>query len=375
MKTAKSITRKLMFVLIVVGLMAGLISCAPAATPEPTKEVPQATAEETKPAETKPAETKGEVIVASYGGSFQEAQKEAFFTPFQTDSGVTVLDTTGSGFAKLKAMEEAGNVEWDVISADGSAFPQEQAAGLLEPLDYSVIDTTGLDESVVKEYGVGYIQFSFNLAWNKETYPEGKEPQSWADFFDTVKFPGRRGLPNHPIYVLEVALLADGVTPENLYPLDVDRAFAKLDSIKDSIVAIKNSTDLQTLVQQGELDMVVAANGRMTDAIKAGSPWGMTWNQAIVDTEWWVVAKNAPNKDNAMAFINFAIKPEQQAILAKAMPYGPTNTGTFALLDEELSKTLPSYPDNFAVTVQFDGSWWIENQETVQVRWDAWVLE
>jgi putative spermidine/putrescine transport system substrate-binding protein len=122
-----------------------------------------------------------EVVVASYGGSFQDAQTKAIFEPYAKATGAKVTGTTGSGYAKVKAMVESGNVTWDVVSAESSAFANEVKDGLLQPLDYSVIKADGIPADFRKEYGVGYITFGMNLAWSKDKFASGLTP---AQFFD-----------------------------------------------------------------------------------------------------------------------------------------------------------------------------------------------
>jgi putative spermidine/putrescine transport system substrate-binding protein len=312
-----------------------------------------------------------EVVVASYGGSFQDAQTKAFFEPYTKATGTKVTGTTGTGYAKVKAMVESGNISWDVVSAESSAFANETKDGLLQPIDYSVVKADGIPAEFRKEYGVGYISFGQNLAWSKEKFPDGVTP---AQFFDpTVK--ARRVLPSNPYFTLECALLADGVKAADLYPLDVDRAFKVIDRIKDQLIGFKAASDTQALIQQGEIDMAFGPNGRIADAIKAGANWAYSWEASVSDTEYWVVTKGAPHAQEAMKFINFAVQPEQQAELTRQIPYGPTNVDALKLLDPAIAKDLPSYPDNAALGAVLNSQWWHDNLETVKPRWDEYILQ
>ncbi|WP_116083312.1 polyamine ABC transporter substrate-binding protein [Tropicimonas sp. IMCC34011] len=312
-----------------------------------------------------------DLVVASYGGSFQDGQTEAFFEPYAETSGVKVTGTTGTGYAKVKAMVESGNVIWDVISADGAAYEAEVVDGLLEPIDYSVVQADGIPEEFRKEYGVAYIKFSQNLAWNKDEFPEGLTP---AQFFDP-EVKARRVMLGLPYYNLEFALMADGVAAEDLYPLDVDRGLAVIDRIKDQLVGFKSSSDIQAFIQQGEVDVALGPNGRLNNAIEAGANWAYGWNGSVVALEYWSVVKGAQNSDEAMKFINFAVQPEQQAELTRQIPYGPTNIEALDLLEPSLAETLPSFPANAALGVVIDSEWWNENLETVKQRWDEYVLQ
>ncbi|RWH46672.1 MAG: ABC transporter substrate-binding protein [Mesorhizobium sp.] len=312
-----------------------------------------------------------EVVVASYGGAFQDAQTKAYFEPYTKATGTKVTGTTGSGYAKVKAMVESGNVTWDVVSAESSAFANELKDGLLQPIDYSVVKADGIPAEFRKEYGVGYISFGQILAWNKDKFPNGVTP---AQFFDpTVK--ARRVLTSDPYFTLENALMSDGVKAADLYPLDVDRAFKVIDRIKDQLIGFKGASDTQALIQQGEVDIAFGPNGRIADAIKAGANWAYSWEASVSDIEWWVVTKGAPNAEEAMKFINFAVQPEQQAELTRQIPYGPTNVDALKLLDPAVAKSLPSYPDNAALGIVLNAQWWHDNLETVKPRWDEYILQ
>jgi putative spermidine/putrescine transport system substrate-binding protein len=312
-----------------------------------------------------------EVVIASYGGSFQDAQTKAYFEPYAKATGAKVTGTTGSAYAKVKAMVESGNVTWDVVSAESSAHANEVKDDLLQPIDYSVVKADGIPAEFRTKYGVGYIKFGMNLAWSKDKFPNGVTP---AQFFDpAVK--GRRAVTLEPEYTLEFALLADGVKPTDLYPLDVDRALKVIDRVKDQIVAYKGAADTQALIQQGEVDMAFVPNGRVNNAIKAGANWTYGWDAAVSDTEWWVVMKGAPHVQEAMKFINFAVQPEQQAELTRQIPYGPTNVDALKLLDPAVAKDLPSYPDNAKLGAVLNSEWWNENRESVKTRWNTYIMQ
>lgn len=312
----------------------------------------------------------GEIVVASYGGAFQDAQSTAYFEPFQEETGITVTPTEGSSYDKLKAMVDSGQVDWDVVSAESSSYVNEAADGLLQPIDYDVVDAAGVPDNLKQEFGIGYLIFGLNLAWDKNKFPDGVTPE---EFFDP-SINARRALPESPTYTLEFALLGDGVSPDDLYPLDVDRAFAALDRIKDQVVSFKGAADTQTLIQQGEVDMAYVPNGRVEDAIEAGANWSYNWDGAVADTEWWVIPKDAPNAADAQKFINFATSPEPQAAMSEAILYGPTNQDAFELLPEERSSRLPGDPANADISVILDPEWWQENRDTVKPEWDQWLL-
>lgn len=321
-----------------------------------------------------PAAGPAQVVVASYGGSFQDAQAKAFFDPYARATGAKVIGTTGTGHAKIKAMVTSGNVTWDVVSADAAAFENEVKDDLLQPLDYSVIKADGIPAGFRTKYGIGYMKFAQNLAWNKDKFPHGLTP---AQFFDpTVK--ARRVMLAVPYYNLEFALLADGVKPAELYPLDVPRALRVIDRIKHQIVGFKPPSDVQALIQQGEVDVAFAPGGRVQNAIKAGANWAYGWTAAITVVEYWAVVKGAPNAAEAMKFINFAVQPKQQAELPRHIFYGPTNVDALKLIDgaalSAVAKDLPGNPANEKFGAILNSKWWNENLESVTTRWNTYVM-
>lgn len=311
-----------------------------------------------------------QIVIASYGGSFQDAQAKAFFDPYAKATGTKVIGTTGTGYAKVNAMVSSGHVTWDVISADAAAYENEVTDGLLQPIDYSVVKADGIPPKIRRMYGVGYMKFAENLAWSKDKFPNGLTA---AQFFDP-KVKARRVMLAVPYYNLEFALLADGVKPADLYPLDVDRALKVIDRIKDQIVGFKSPSDVQALIQQGEVDAAFAPGGRVNNAIKAGANWTYGWDASVSVLEYWAVLKGAPHAAEAMKFINFAVQPEQQADLTRQIPYGPTNIDALKLLDPAVVKNLPGTPENEKLGGVLNSKWWNENLELVMTRWNTYIM-
>lgn len=312
----------------------------------------------------------GKLVVSSYGGSFQEAQSKAFFEPFTKATGIKLTGTTGAGYAKIKAMVTSGDVTWDVTTADSASLENEVKDDLLQPIDYSVVKADGIPAALRTKYAVGYIKFTENLAWDKVKFPNGLTP---AQFFDpSVK--ARRVMYSLPYYNLEFALMADGVKPADLFPLDVDRALKVIDRVKDQIVGFKPPSDVQALIQQGEVDVAFAPGGRVDNAIKAGANWAYSYDASVADVEYWAVLKGAPNAAEAMKYINFASQPEQQAELPRHIFYGPTNVDALKLLDPAFVKDLPGNPENEKLGAVVNSKWWNENFDSVMTRWNPYIM-
>ena len=171
------------------------------------------------------------LVYVSYGGATEDAEVESFLKPFEADTGTQVVAASGPDIAKLKAQVMTGNAEWDVVDFIGSQAIAADRAGVLEKIDYSVVDDT--DMFVPKEEAsFPFYVYGGGIAYDPARHPDGKHPTDWVQFWDAKAFPGRRGLRSRPDENLELALMADGVPAKQLYPLDVDRAFRSLDRIK-----------------------------------------------------------------------------------------------------------------------------------------------
>ena len=167
----------------------------------------------------KPSQLQDELTVVSWGGSLQDAEREFFFQPFAEQYDVKVQDLSFTGeYARIKAQVESGNIEWDVVEVDSDIVRTAAQEGLLEQIDYSIIQTQDLMPEAKGEYGVGIFYISTALIWNQERLQQGvQSPNSWKDLWDIDTYPGKRGLRKDPRTTLEIALLADGVEPQALY--------------------------------------------------------------------------------------------------------------------------------------------------------------
>src|SRR5215204_756046 len=154
----------------------------------------------------------GEVVVASWGGTFQAAQRQAYFEPFQELSGITVVEAEGPSIAQVQAMVDTGNIEWDVVEVDRAGVMNlEQKGDYWEPIDYSLFDTDNIDEGRRYTYSVDMLPYAQIIGYRTDEFPEG--PGSWADFWDTDAFPGPRTMISGSGGLwpyLEAALMADG---------------------------------------------------------------------------------------------------------------------------------------------------------------------
>lgn len=309
----------------------------------------------------------------SWGGTTQDAQKDAWAVPFGEKTGIKVLQDGPTDYGKLKAMVESGNVQWDVVDVEADFALRAAREGLLEPLDFNVIKRDRIDPRFVSDHGVGSFFFSFVLGYNERKLGKGK-PQDWTALFDTATYPGKRALYKWPSPgVLELALLADGVPADKLYPLDLDRAFKKLDTIKKDIVWWGGGAQSQQLLASGEVSLGQFWNGRIHALEQEGASVGVSWKQNLVMADFLVVPKGAKNKDAAMKFLAMASGAEGQAEFANLTAYAPVNLDSVAQLDKELAPSLPTAHEADQVTLDF--AYWAEHGNDIAARWNEWLLK
>ncbi|MER9657262.1 ABC transporter substrate-binding protein [Mesorhizobium sp. M0152] len=310
-----------------------------------------------------------EMVFTSWGGTTQEAQTKSWATPFEANSGIKVLQDGPTDYGKLKAMVDAGNVTWDVVDVEMDFAIKAAKDGLLEPIDFAAVPKSDLDPRFSNDHAVGSFYYSFVLAWNKGAV--AGEPTSWADMFDLKKFPGKRTFYKWSAPgVIEIALLADGVPADKLYPLDLDRAFKRLDTIKSDIVWWSGGAESQQLIASGEAAFGQLWNGRVFALEKDGADVGVSWNQNLTAADVLVVPKGAKNKPNAMKFLAAATSPTGQAKFAEASGYAPINTAAKAEMPADVVKGLPDA--HVEGQINLDMNYWAANRDAIAERWYAW---
>ena len=314
------------------------------------------------------------LVMVGWGGAWEEAMKRAFGDPFEKETGIKVVHTSPIDFGKMKAMVESGNVEWDVSQAAFFRILPAAKAGILEPIDYSVVDKSILDPGTAREYGCGGEYEAVVIGYRTDVYKE--RPIGWKDFWDVKKFPGPRSMYKGVFYTMEAALMADGVPMDKIYPIDEDRAFRSLDRIKPHVtVWWRSGSQSQALIKDREVDMIAAWNGRLAQLIHRGDPVAISWDQTLFVQSAWFVIKNAPHKKEAMEFINFAGRAENQAMVAKEIFYGPTNPDALKYIDDKVARWMPSYPANFKKSKELDGLYWEDNRDRLTEKFEAWLMK
>jgi putative spermidine/putrescine transport system substrate-binding protein len=319
----------------------------------------------------------GELRIAAYGGTAQDAERTAYFEPFEKLSGIKTRDFAGADLNKVKAMVDTGNVEWDVVQlSQGSVRNLLKKGDYFEKIDYDLVDTANIDPAYRSEFGLDMLVWSECMAYRTDAF-KGAVPNGWADFWDAAKFPGDRALggagPSTP--ELEFALMAAGVPADQVYPIDIDKAFASYDKIKANVVKWWETGAVPVqLLSDREVVMTSVWNGRMAALQAAGVPAAISWNQGLLKRDCWAVPKGSPNRANAMKFIAFSTMPIAQARLSALIPYGFSNTKAAEYLSEKQLAQLPSSPAIKSKLVPYNYEWWVENRDTVIGRWNKWIL-
>jgi putative spermidine/putrescine transport system substrate-binding protein len=275
-------------------------------------------------------------------------------------------------------MVDAKNVEWDVVQALGMWVPQKTGSGdLWEQLDYSVIVTDGIPKDLIEPYGVGVATFAQILAYNTNAFPPGKQPTSWEDFWDTKKFPGKRGTLNQPRYSLEMALMAEGVSMDKLYPLDVERSLKKWDTLKNDTLFWEQWPQAPSLLASGELAMTLSSQARILGLLQTekNAPVALVWKGGIMTTDYLAVPKGSKRKANAFKLISWMLDAKRQAEYAKDTAVGPSNIKALDLLDAKTKELLPSYHFQKGELVAVDSTWWAANLDKATGRWNQWKLK
>ena len=229
------------------------------------------------------------------------------------------------------------------------------------------------------ECGVGTIVWAHVIAYDADKI-KGEGPKNWADFWNVKKWPGKRALRKNAKPSLEIALLADGVPAADVYKVlsseaGIQRAFNKLDELKPHLQWWEAGAQPPQWLASGDVVMTSAYNGRISAAIKEGRNFKISWTGQNYAVDSWVIVKGSPNLDLAYDFIKFASQPENQAVSAAAVPYGPTNVKAVAAVDPKIAPDLPTYPANLVGSVATDAEWWVDHIEELSERFNVWAAQ
>ncbi|MCB2055399.1 MAG: polyamine ABC transporter substrate-binding protein [Geminicoccaceae bacterium] len=321
-----------------------------------------------------------EVVVRTPGGAYDDIRREVIYQPFEEKTGIRVVPVAATA-AKLLAMFKAGHVELDVIdTGDDPLIQLDKLDALLElPYDsFEYTDPADIIPTYKRSYLVGNFVYAQVLGYSTKAFPSGDEPQSWGDFWDAAAFPGARmladmasGSPN-----LEFALIADGVPMDQLYPLDIDRAFASLSRIRPAITKFWDTGALATqMMADHEVDMGSIWHTRVANAIDNGAELAIQWNQHMGQVQAYSIFKDARNLDAAVKFVDFCTSPEIQSVFCARWNAGPVNKKAFDTFPADKIDKVPGSPALEGMGFALDAEWWAENRPKVSEVWSKWILQ
>lgn len=334
------------------------------------------------------------ITVVSWGGSYARASVRAYHERFEAETGIRIdLEEYSGGLAQIRAQVETGNVSWDVIDIEAGDLLLGCDEGLLEEVDFGSLppapDGTpaeeDFDDSYALDCGIQSLTYSTVVAYNRDRLT-GPAPTTMADFFDLERFPGRRGLRRSPLGNLEFALVADGVPVDSVYevlsePGGVERAFARLDTIRDATVWWETGAQPPQMLADGEVLMSTAFNGRIFNAqALENQPLEIVWDGQVLAAGYQAIVAGTPRLEAARRFAAFATTTESLANITSYISYAPLRRSSQALVGThldtgiEMAPHLPDWPANAANSVIEDPEWWADNLDDMNERFAAWLV-
>src|SRR6056297_1654082 len=342
------------------------------------------------------------LTLVSWGGAYQNSQQKAYAEPYmEMNSDVSIVwdESSNEAVAKLRAMNEAGNIAWDlvdVVAADALRLCDEGLAmevdhdELLAPAPDGTDASDDFGDLIVSDCFIPQIVYSITFGYRSDMVPEGVDaPDDICDVFDLETYPGKRSLESRPINTMEWALLCDGVPKDEIYDVlatedGQDQALAKLDTIKDDVIWWSAGADTPQLLADGEVFMGSTYNGRLFSVIEEqDQPVAMMWDAQVFDLDGWIIPANLPEERLARAldFIYFATDTQRLADQAKWISYGPARASSAPLVGEhadlgiDMAPHMPTDPDNAANTFLYNYEFWADYRDDIDAKFQAWLAQ
>jgi putative spermidine/putrescine transport system substrate-binding protein len=321
--------------------------------------------------------------ITGFGSGYQDGLRAAYFQPFEKATGIKIIEDTWNGeIGKIRAMVQAGKVTNDLFNGnpwDGVTGCDE---GILEKIDKKFLgDLSDFTKDALSECAISTDIWTYMWAWDgdRQKFGPGGGPKTIADIFDTKKFPGKRGFPKRIYALVETALLADGVPADKVYevlgsPGGLDRAFKKLDTIKKDIVWWTSNAQQPQLLADGQVDYVMINSSRYYRArVIDKKNFQPMWDGQIYSYDSWFIPKGAPNRDNAIKFLEFIMQPQILARITSEVSYPPTRKSAMQYVKAEMLPDLPT--SHFTNAVFQDRVWWADRIDSYTKRFEAWLQQ
>jgi putative spermidine/putrescine transport system substrate-binding protein len=312
---------------------------------------------------------------ASTGGQFQEDEKKALQEPFTAKTGTTFTNISPAEQAQVRTMVTAGKTIWDLANMSW-IYAGAYCGELFEKLDDPALDRSKFPPGTTGDCFVPTYRYANIFSYNADFYP-GEKPTKIQDFFDVKRFPGKRVVYDYPkAGLFEAALVADGVAPDKVYPLDLDRAFKKIDTIKSSLVFAPSYGAIQQMMVDKQASMVLTVTARTIVSAQSGANLVPVWDFNTTDIGVLVIPKGSPHKALAQQMLAFVTEPAQAVAYAKLTGTAPAradvdlNTVGYTDKQKEYNAFLP----NRGTTIEQDKQWWIANTDALTKRWTSWKV-
>jgi len=340
-----------------------------------------------------------DMTIVSWGGAYAKSQLKAYHEPYSAKTGVNIIndDSSAEAVAKLRAMNEAGNITWDVVDVvasdairlcdEGLALEIDPATQLAPAPDgTSAADDFG--DLMVSSCFIPQIVYSTTFGYRTDLVGD-TPPSDVCAVFDLETYPGKRSLEKRPINNMEWALLCDGVAKSDVYDVlatdeGQNQALAKLDTIKDSVVWWSAGADTPQLLADGEVIMGSTYNGRLFSVIEEQKqPVAMLWDAQVFDLDGWIIPAglSEERKQRALDYIYFATDTQRLADQAKYISYGPARAssaplvGKHADLGIEMAPHMPTDPNNAKNTFLYNYEFWADYRDDIDAKFQAWLAQ
>ncbi|VAV86820.1 Spermidine/putrescine-binding periplasmic protein [hydrothermal vent metagenome] len=347
------------------------------------------------------AQSQTTLTIVSWGGAYTASQQGAYHAPYmKANPNIKIVndDSASGALAKLRAQVEAKNVTWDLVDMVASDAITACDDGLVEKIDPDKDLAAAPDGTPAsKDFFAGTLtpggsncfipQIVYSTTFGYRTDKVAVKPTSVCDVFDLKKIPGKRALEKKPINNIEWALLCSGVPKDKLYEVmstkeGIDKAFAKLDTIKSEVIWWTKGAQTPQLLSDGEVVIGSTYNGRLFAAIEEKKqPIAMLWDYQVFDLDGWVVPKGGKNTAEVMKYLRFATDTQRLADQAKFISYGPARyssgplVGKHAKLGIDMKPHMPTNAENAKTQLLFNYEWWADNRASLDERFNAWLAK
>lgn len=384
-RTSSRLTRRsatlaglsLPFALVACGTDDDPVLPEPTATEMPTQAPPTPTQEPVASPVTgyqDPRQWEGRTLTVATAGvaEFLDDLNASFFHAFADDTGCVVehVSLGREGVESVRSQVESGNIQWDVVLMPTNQVLELSNLGVLAAIDYDVVNGDNLYPELMMQHGVGAMLYSTTMVYSVTA---DTPPQDWADFWDLSLFDGSRALRRSPVGTLEFALLADGVDKDDLYPLDVERAFAVLETIREATIFYDDSKQPVELVSSGQVGLASSWTVR-TNLPDVASLVHPQWNGGMISADAWVSPRGSENEDVAMSFMNYATRAVPTANFSGRQPFGPVNKDALALMRDDIVDALPNAPQHLELQFFENWSYWRDKREALVAQFEEWFL-